>query len=72
MCNVVYKFTCLHNANMSYIGMTSRHLVTKALEHLHSTVNETGITLHINSCSSCGSSNFGSDSYKVQSMLTIA
>ena len=26
--NVVNKFTCLHDANMSYIDMTSRHLIT--------------------------------------------
>ena len=28
----------MRDANMSYIGMTSRHLVTRAQEHLHSTM----------------------------------
>ena len=43
---VVHKFTCLRDANISYIGMTSCHLATKAQEHLHSTINKTAITLH--------------------------
>ena len=59
MSNVVNKSNCLCDTNMSYVGMTSRHLVTRAQEHLHLTINKTAIVQHINSCSSCGSSNFG-------------
>ena len=44
MSNVVYKFTRLRVANMSYIGMTSREFATGAQEHLHSTINKTAIT----------------------------
>ena len=51
--NVVYKFSCLRDANLSYIGMTSRHLVTRVNEHLHSTINKTAVTQHINSCQFC-------------------
>ena len=36
--NLIYKFTCLCSVNMSYIGMTSGHLVNRAQEHLHFTV----------------------------------
>ena len=32
---------------MSYIGMTSRHSVTRDLEHLHLPFNKTAITQHI-------------------------
>ena len=32
--NVVYKFTCLCDANLTYIGKTKRHLVVRSLEHL--------------------------------------
>ena len=31
--NVVYKFTCLRDVNVSYIGKTKRHLVTRVGEH---------------------------------------
>ena len=64
MFNMVNKFTCLGDANMSYIGMTSRPLVTRAQEHFYSTINKTAITQHINSCSSFGSSNFSLGSFK--------
>ena len=33
--NVVYKFSCSRDANISYIGMTTRHLGTRIQEHLH-------------------------------------
>jgi len=36
MSNIVYKFSCSRNENSLYIGMTTRHLVTRIQEHLHS------------------------------------
>ena len=63
--NVVYKLICLRDANRSHIGMTSRHSVPRAQEHLHSTFNETAITQHINVCSSCGSNNLGVGSFEI-------
>ena len=33
--NVVYKFTCLCDKDMTYIGMSSRHLITRVKEHLN-------------------------------------
>ena len=33
--NVVYKFSCSRDANISYIGMTTRHLGIRIEEHLH-------------------------------------
>ena len=32
--NVVYKFTCLCDTNLTYIGKTKRHLVVRKSEHL--------------------------------------
>ena len=32
--NVVYKFMCLCDANLTYIGKTKRHLMVRCLEHL--------------------------------------
>ena len=33
MANVVYQFTCLRDANSTYIGKTIRHLATRVKEH---------------------------------------
>ena len=32
--NVIYEFTCLCDTNLTYIGMSTQHLSTKAREHL--------------------------------------
>ena len=34
--NVVYKFTCSSDTNITYIGMIARHLDVRVEEHLHS------------------------------------
>ena len=36
-----------------HIGMTTRHLVTRIQEHLHSTTNKTAISEHLKLCESC-------------------
>ena len=64
MSNVVNKCTCLRDANMPYIDVTSRHLVTGVQERLHSAISKTAITRHINSSTSCNSSTPGVDSFK--------
>ena len=33
--NIVYQFLCACDAHLSYIGMSSRHLNTRAKEHLN-------------------------------------
>ena len=50
MSNVVYKFNCLRDANCSYIGMTTCHLVTRTHEHLYSLTKKTAITEHLKVC----------------------
>ena len=55
--NVIYKYTCSLDANVSYIGKTIRHLTTRAQEHT-SAVGEktTAVCDHISICDSCQTS----------------
>ena len=39
--NVVLKFTCSRDVNTTYIGMSTRHLVTRAREHVQLNSNST-------------------------------
>ena len=47
---VVYKYTCLRDASLSYIGKTKRHLIVRAKEHL---TKESAIQQHLVTCSVC-------------------
>ena len=49
---VVYKFTCLCDMNVTYIGMTTWHLDVRVEEHLHSK-KDSAAQKHINVCQSC-------------------
>ena len=51
---VVYKFTCLCDTNISYIGRTKRHFVTRIEEHLDDKdSNKSAIASHIRQCNCC-------------------
>ena len=51
--NVVYKFTCSRDVNVTYIGASARHLSIRAWEHLNvSRSGKSAIKEHIK-CSSC-------------------
>ena len=50
--NVVYKFSCLCDTNVTYIGMITQHLGVRVEEHLHSKGNS-AVQKHINVCLSC-------------------
>ena len=65
--NVVYKFTCSRDVNTTYIGMSTRHLVTRAREHLQLNSNsaKSAISQHISSCQTCQNSNLDVSSFKV-------
>ena len=52
LANVVYKYSCLRDANCSYIGKTTRHLATRVKEHATS---PSAIKDHLTSCSTCHS-----------------
>ena len=54
MPNVVYKFTCRCFTGKTYVGMSSRHLVTKLREYLNLNNNrKSAIKDHLQDCESC-------------------
>ena len=59
--NVVYQFTCLRDANSTYIGKTIRHLVTRVKEH---STSPSAIKEHLSSCTTC-KDNYSCNSFKV-------
>ena len=61
MANVVYQFTCLRDANSTYIGKTVRHLATRVKEHATSS---SAIKEHLSSCTTC-KDNYSCNSFKV-------
>ena len=55
--NVIYKYTCSLDANISYIGKTIRHLTTRAQEHTSAAGEKTtAVCDHIAICDSCQAS----------------
>ena len=59
--NVVYKYNCLCDTSIAYIGKTSRHLVTRVREHGSSS---SAISDHLNVCSTC-KQNFSCSNFKI-------
>ena len=55
--NAVYQFLCLCDTNLSYVGMSSRHLGTRAREHLNlADINtKSAIKDHFYDCDKCAS-----------------
>ena len=50
--NVIYKFICLCDAKLSYIGKTKRHLITRVGEHGS---KQSAIFTHLENCYQCRS-----------------
>ena len=50
--NVVYRFSCPREADLTYIGKSARHLVTRAKEHwsLNSITRKSAVKEHILDC----------------------
>ena len=64
--NVVYKFTCSCDTNLTYIGMFSRHLSTRVREHLNlNSKQKSSIKDHIAACNFCSKTKIGIDSFKI-------
>ena len=61
LANVVYQYSCLRDANLAYIGKTSRHLTTRVKEHSSSTP---AISDHLNSCNVCRQS-YSCNNFKI-------
>ena len=53
--NVVYKFTCQNYFELTYIGETKRHLLTRVKEHLSlsNSYQNSEVKTHIENCSQC-------------------
>ena len=63
--NVVYRFKCSLDANISYIGKTDRHLMTRMKEHLNPNSQEkSAVTKHISQCAHC-QDNVGFDNFEI-------
>ena len=58
--NVVYKFSCLCDTNITYIGKTKRHLMVRCLEHLEFEKKkpESEVKVHLNDCDICKNANY--------------
>ena len=61
-----YKFTCSCDTNLTYIGMSSRHLSTRVREHLNlNSKQKSSIKDHIAACNFCSKTKIGIDSFKI-------
>ena len=61
--NVIYKFTCRHDADISYVGKTKRQLSTRVAEHTSSGLKDEGdsaVKKHIAECQYCPETNLES------------
>ena len=65
--NVVYKYTCKLDANISYLGKTKRHLITRVAEHgdLKAGEKKTAVASHIVECPTCKQNEICLDDFEV-------
>ena len=64
--NIVYQFSCSCDSNLTYNGMSTRHLSTRVGEHLGFHLKtESSIKEHILSCDSCSNIKFNVNSFKI-------
>ena len=63
--NVVCKFCCLRDANILYIGMTTRNLGTSIQGHLHHKTKKSAIRDHFEICQNCKLNNTDLNGFQV-------
>ena len=63
--NVVYKFICSCDTNITYIGMTTRHMDTRAKEYLHSKNTKSAIHDHIKIYKTCLKTEYDINSFQI-------
>ena len=64
--NVVYKFTCSCDTNLTYICMSFRHLITRVKEHLNlADSTKSAIKDHILSCPICSNLQYNINSFTI-------
>ena len=55
---VVYRFTCVQDTHISYIGYTKRHMATRVTEHTDPKyAKKSHVFGHIKACSACSAAN---------------
>ena len=58
--NVVYKCTCSCDMNLTYYGMSTRHLIARVRKHLDcNSIQRSAIKDHINSYGNCSDAQHG-------------
>ena len=62
---VVYKFDCVSNPNVSYVGQTYRHIEDRMGEHLKDKGDTSGVAPHLRSCPDCSAASLGLDNFQV-------
>ena len=69
--NVVYKFTCLCDTSLTYVGKTKRHLVVRAEEHVgyEKEKPEGEIKTHLKTCDLCKQSNL--DNFQIVKKMSV-
>ena len=60
----VYKFSCLRDVNVTYIGETTRPLAVRVDEHLAST-KKTAVRKHIDACPTCSAHDFSLKDFQI-------
>ena len=65
--NVVYKFSCLQDANLTYIGQSKRHLITRVGKHtsLGKIGPQSEIKNHIYDCQECHSVKITCENFEI-------
>ena len=64
--NVVYKFSCLCDTGLYYIGQTKRHLVVRAGNHLTPKQSSNSeVQKHIFDCSTCKKANLSVNNFSI-------
>ena len=64
MSNIMYKFNCSCDVDLSYIGMTTCHLSFRIREHLHSKVRS-AVGKHMDNCRMCKETPVGVNDFKI-------
>ena len=63
--NVVYKYGCVSDPTLFYIGQTSRHLLERAKEHLNPSDKTSAVSQHISTCQSCKNTDLSVTDFQV-------
>ena len=64
--NVVYQFRCSCDTNLTYVGMTTRHLAARACEHLvFAQSHKSAIKDHIHACATGREDKYTVNSFQI-------